>query len=294
MGMRVSIRISNPFQERVLVALQRRGGRGVRVFTPTAAWGAVVVWRKRHERVLVLLLKLLLRLPVRRLRWLAGNAGRRTCHVGILRGAKVFICLVRVFLPQTHQPGNRLTVRAPPPPEVHLGHATGIVFRALRAPVCVKEMMAPRHWRRVLHIRGCARPHAVKDVYIYNLTNDNLDYTTWYNDSSKSWWLEANDTVVDNSVYMDGIDGHYIQSTDINPTTNSMFTSDGVTMSFWFKTIDTEYAQVFVDSGHIGFLFNQPSIGSLKFSVASKAPTEETFATGWLNFRFGENLDSTV
>ena len=32
----------------------------------------------------------------------------------------------------------------------------------------------------------------VKDVFIYDVTKDDIDYTTWYNDSSLGWWQEMN------------------------------------------------------------------------------------------------------
>ena len=41
---------------------------------------------------------------------------------------------------------------------------------------------------------GHLQNNSVNGVFVYDLNLDSLDYTTWFNDSTASWWLEANVT----------------------------------------------------------------------------------------------------
>ena len=41
--------------------------------------------------------------------------------------------------------------------------------------------------------------NTINGVYVYDIVQDSVDHTTWFNDSTASWWLKANDTRVDSA-----------------------------------------------------------------------------------------------
>lgn len=71
--------------------------------------------------------------------------------------------------------------------------------------------------------------NTVNDVFVYNLTKDTTDYTTWYNDSSKSWWQAANNTIKDSGMILDGAGDYSKITNDIDLATNNF------TIEFWIK-----------------------------------------------------------
>ncbi|MCK4670598.1 MAG: right-handed parallel beta-helix repeat-containing protein, partial [Nanoarchaeota archaeon] len=81
----------------------------------------------------------------------------------------------------------------------------------------------------------------VYDVSIYDLTEDTLDYNTWFNDSTKSWWLEANRTIKNSAFDLDG-SGDYLQV----PFNGTLNVSDSFAIEAWIKpgTVSAAYRAI--------------------------------------------------
>ena len=55
-------------------------------------------------------------------------------------------------------------------------------------------------------VSNVLQSNSVNDVFFYDITKDDVDYTTWFNDSSKSWWQEASDDNIANLIVSDYTD----------------------------------------------------------------------------------------
>jgi len=114
--------------------------------------------------------------------------------------------------------------------------------------------------------------NTVNDVFIYDITKDSLDYTTWYNDSTASWWQEANDTIYDSSAWKTAGTANYVTLPGMGLVLDD---NKNFTLQFWIYLKNRNgNGEVVINNGWAGFYSFMSSVNR-KMSCAGETSTTE-------------------